>query len=65
MKAAILDRRPATPGKVSPDSVTSDFVRLFALDRLPARRLVCRWQRDADGRLVCTWEPDIVPVSQF
>jgi hypothetical protein len=44
------------------DGGTTDFVRLFALDRLPAerQRLVCRWRQDADGRLSCIWEPDIV-----
>ncbi len=62
MTAAILDFRPATaPGIAPPDNVTIDFVRLLALDRLPPgrRRLVCRWQRDADGRLACVWEPDM------
>jgi len=60
MTAAILNvRSAAAPGIVSHKG-TKDLVRLFALDRLPARRprLVCRWHRDADGRLACTWEPD-------
>jgi hypothetical protein len=28
--------------------------------------LVCRWRRDADGRLACFWEPatDIAPNQQ-
>jgi hypothetical protein len=64
MTAAILDVRPAAlPGTVPPNGATTDVVRLFALDRLPAgRRLVCHWHRDADGRLSCTWEPDIALV---
>jgi hypothetical protein len=67
MTAAILNVRSAvTPGTVSrPGAIvrgTTDFVRLFALDRLPAgrQRLVCRWRQDAGGRLSCSWEPDIV-----
>ena len=65
MTAAILNVRSAVaPGTVSRpgaiDRGTTDFVRLFALDRLPLDRprLVCRWRRDADGRLACTWGPD-------
>ena len=65
MTAAILNARSAAaPGIVSPGTVslrgTKDLVRLFALDRLPdgRPRLVCRWHRDADGRLACSWEPD-------
>jgi len=68
MNAAILDdvRLPSAPGTAPEKGATSDLVRLFALDRLPAdrRRLVCRWQRGADGRLACVWEPDIAPVRQ-
>jgi hypothetical protein len=67
MTAAILNVRSAVaPGTVprpgAIDRGTTDFVRLFALDRLPAerQRLVCRWRQDADGRLSCIWEPDIV-----
>ena len=67
MTAAFLNVRSAiAPGTVSGpgaiDRGTTDFVRLFALDRLRAdrRRLVCRWRQDADGRLSCSWEPDIV-----
>jgi hypothetical protein len=58
MKAAILEIRPAAaPGIVPPKGTTTDLVRLFALDRLPAgrRRLVCHWRRNADGRLACIW----------
>jgi hypothetical protein len=60
MTAAILNvRSAAAPGTVSLKG-TKDLVRLFALDRLPVgrSRLVCRWHRDADGRLACTWGPD-------
>jgi hypothetical protein len=67
MTAAILAVRPAAPpGIVPPNGATGDFVRLFGLDRLPLRRqpLVCRWHRDADGRLSCTWEPDIGLLPQ-
>lgn len=66
MTAAFLNVRSAVaPNAVSrPDAIdraTTDFVRLFALDRLRAdrQRLVCRWHQDADGRLSCSWEPDI------
>jgi hypothetical protein len=67
MTSAFLDVRSAVaPGTVShPRAInrgTTDFVRLFALDRLRAerQRLVCHWRQDADGRLSCSWEPDIV-----
>jgi len=65
MTTAIFDFRPTAPP--APDRAkesTSEFVRLFALDRLPQGRrpLVCHWQRDADGRLACRWEPDIPPM---
>jgi hypothetical protein len=62
----ILDIRPgAEPGDVQSNAAAIDLVRLFALDRLPrGRRLVCRWRRQADGRLACTWEPDIVVIPQ-
>jgi hypothetical protein len=62
MASAIFNvRSAAAPGTASLKD-TKDLVRLFALDRLPAGRprLVCRWHRDADGRLSCSWEPDIV-----
>lgn len=65
MTAAILNvRSAAAPGTVSPKG-TKDLVRLFALDRLPVGRprLVCRWHRDADGRLACLWEPDRDPQN--
>ena len=67
MKAAILDfRRAAKATARVPEKATTDLVRLFALDRPPARRqLVCRWRRDLDGRLVAHWEPDIVPPCLF
>ncbi len=62
MTAAILAVRPAAvPGIVSPKGA-ADRVRLFALDRPGGRRLVCRWHRDADGRLACVWEPEIAAV---
>jgi hypothetical protein len=67
MTSAFLNVRSATaPSAVSrPGAInraTTDFVRLFALDRLRVdrQRLVCRWCQDADGRLSCIWEPDIV-----
>jgi hypothetical protein len=64
MNAAILDLRPAAPGSILPRESQSDLVRLFALDRLPARpRLCCRWRRGSDGRLACFWEPDLAPAS--
>jgi hypothetical protein len=60
MNAAILDRRPAAPGKAQSDSVTTDLVRVFGLDRLPAKgRLVCHWHRDAAGHLACRWELEL------
>ena len=59
-------RSAAEPGDVQPIAAATDLVRLFALDVLPAvrRQLLCRWHRDADGRLACTWEPDIVLIPQ-
>ncbi|HLG87554.1 MAG TPA: hypothetical protein VKZ79_10205 [Alphaproteobacteria bacterium] len=65
MTAAILKfRSAAAPAPAVPDKAATDLVRLFALDRLPfgTRRLVCRWRREADGRLAAHWEPDIVFV---
>jgi hypothetical protein len=66
MNAAILDARPGLlPGTDLRDRAMSDFVRLFALDRLPAgRRLVCHWRRAADGLLAAIWEPEVGPVPQ-
>ena len=67
MTAAILAVRPAAPPGIVPSKgATGNLVRLFGLDRLPLRRqpLVCRWHRDADGRLSCTWEPDIGLLPQ-
>jgi hypothetical protein len=72
MISAFVKVRPAdAPGMASP-RITRDLVRLFALDRQPVdhrpppvrRPLLCRWQRDADGRLTCIWEPDIAPASR-
>ena len=65
MTAAILNvRSAAAPGTVSLTG-SPDLVRLFALDRLRVGRprLVCRWHRDADGRLACLWEPDRDPQN--
>ena len=64
MNAASLIFRPAAaPAVVSNAAAqngTADLVRLFALDRLPARRrLICHWHHDADGRLIAVWEPDL------
>ena len=68
MSAAILEFRPAAaPGIVPPKTGEADLLRLFALDRLAGvpRRLVCRWHRDAEGRLCCAWEPDIgIPLPR-
>jgi hypothetical protein len=65
MTAAILNvRSAAAPGTASSGTVslkgTKDLVRLLALDCLAVGRprLVCRWHRDADGRLACSWRPD-------
>ncbi len=62
----ILDIDPvAEPGMVSGSAGASDLVCLYRLDRrLLRRRLVCRWHREADGRLACIWEPDIVPLPR-
>ena len=57
MNAAFLDVLPAAaPAR---RSSTADLVRLFALDRLPRRRLIRHWHREADGRLVCAWTSDL------
>jgi hypothetical protein len=58
--AANLDVRPAiASGIVAPNA--TNLVLLFALDSIPVskQRLVCRWHRNADGRLLCAWEPNI------
>ena len=62
MTSAFLNVRSAVAPSAVSLKITTDFVRLFALDRLRAdrQRLVCRWRQDADGRLSCSWEPDIV-----
>jgi hypothetical protein len=65
MTAAILDVRPAAAlDSTQPKDATTNLVRLFALDSLPAgrRRLVCHWRREPDGRLACNWAPDIVLI---
>jgi len=65
MNTAFLIFRPAkAPAAHISDTAVrhsgADLVRLFALDRLPARRrLACHWHRDADGRLIGVWEPDL------
>ena len=64
MAAANLDVRPAiASGIVAPNA--TNLVLLFALDSIPVskQRLVCRWHRNADGRLVCAWEPNIPPIA--
>jgi hypothetical protein len=60
VRSAVAPSTVSSPGAI--DRGTTDFERLFALDRLRAERhrLVCRWRQDADGRLSCIWEPDIV-----
>ena len=60
MAAANLDVRPAiASGIVAPNA--TNLVLLFALDSIPVSKqwLVCRWHRNADGRLLCAWEPNI------
>jgi hypothetical protein len=67
MTSAILDVCSTTaPGTVSLQD-TRDLVRLFALDRLAINRprLVCRWHRNAVGRLECSWEPDTGEPAAF
>ena len=62
MAAANLNVRPAiASGIVAPNA--TNLVLLFALDSIPVskQRLVCRWYRNADGRLLCAWEPNISP----
>ena len=61
MTTAILNRRPANvPGLDLSESSTAELARIVALDRIPTRRqLVCRWRRDAAGRIVASWQPDI------
>ena len=60
MAAVNRDVRPDTAsGIVAPNA--TNLVLLFALDSIPdsKQRLVCRWHRNADGRLLCAWEPNI------
>jgi hypothetical protein len=62
MTAAVLDIRSAVAPRLVWLESTRDFPRLVTRDgrRVDRPRLVCRWHRDADGRLSCSWEPDIV-----
>ncbi len=67
MTVAILEVRPtALPRRASCRGATTDLPRLIGLDQLATGRrpLVCRWHRDADGRLACLWEPDIGPARE-
>jgi hypothetical protein len=66
MTAATLVFRPAVrPAHAVFNASATDFVRLFALDRLHARsRLICHWQRDAQGRLAGAWEPDLAALPR-
>ncbi len=63
MTAAILViRRDVRPAAVRPnDDVTPIRVRPAVIGRPvnAERHLVCRWRRDAKGRLACAWEADI------
>jgi hypothetical protein len=75
MAAANLDACPAiVSGIVAPNA--TNLVLLFALDSIPVskQRLVCRWHRNADGRLRCAWAKHILrsrildpkePVQRF
>lgn len=65
MSTAVLDIRPATwQGTVQSKAPTNDSVRLLTLDGFSDRHrpLICRWRRDAEGRLSCTWEPNFGPA---
>jgi hypothetical protein len=58
--AFLIFRRATAPAAAVSQNTSADLVRLFALDRLPAhRRLVCHWQRAADGRLIGVWESEL------
>ena len=61
MTSAFLNFRSAVAPRAISLATTTDFVRLFALDRLRVdrSRLVCHWHRDADGRLACVWESHV------
>jgi hypothetical protein len=65
MTTAFLVFRPAAvPATAVSQKATDDLVRLFALDRLPAHpRLICHWQRTADGRLTGVWESERVHAA--
>jgi hypothetical protein len=58
--AANLDVRPAIASSIVAPNATN-LVLLFAPDSIPVskQRLVCRWHRNADGRLLCAWEPNM------
>lgn len=61
----ILERRPAIAPAAPHRTAAIDFVRLFALDRLPrGTRLACHWQRYPDGRLACLWERELSPLPR-
>ena len=60
-----LDRRLVVEtSPSSADATAPDLVRLFGLQRLPEKRLECRWHCSAGGELFCTWEHDIAPVAR-
>jgi hypothetical protein len=69
MTTTILETRPAAALDMHvPSAAATDLAQWFALHRLATGRpaLVCRWRRDADGRLACVWEQaiDIAPNQQ-
>jgi hypothetical protein len=69
MTTTILETRPAAALDMHvPSAAATDLAQWFALHRLATGRpaLVCRWRRDADGRLACFWEQaiDIAPNQQ-
>jgi hypothetical protein len=66
MTSAFQYIRSSAAPSIVPRTDTRDLVRLLGLDCLTIARprLVCRWYRDADGRLSCAWEPDIVPAPR-
>jgi hypothetical protein len=77
MTAAFLEKihSAVTPTTIAHSGAfengTRDFLRLAVLHcrRIDRRLLVCRWHRDADGRLSSVWErdtlgPDTDPLPQ-
>lgn len=62
MNTAFLVFCPAAaPATAVSHKAADELARLFALDPLPVRRrLICHWQRDADGRLTGVWETELV-----